>query len=106
MDEDFEPEPYQNDLEDRGNQEAWEDSQADMREHYEDEECPYCGEEIPEGTTEGEECKNCGHVFCSPKENDDEIQRELEAEGKQDRELSEYENDTPLGQAFGDGFEE
>jgi hypothetical protein len=68
----------ENDLNDLSNQEAWEDGQAEMRDGNEND-------------------------FD---EDDDELQRELEAEGRQDQELSDYENDTPLGQAYGDGFEE
>jgi hypothetical protein len=86
-------EPYENDLEELGNREAWEDAQAEMRENYENGECPDCGEEIPEDMPEGGECENCGHVFCSPKPDDDAPE-------------SDYENDTPMGQALGDGFEE
>jgi len=38
--------------------------------YYENEECPDCGEDIPKGTTDGENCVNCGHVFCKPREDD------------------------------------
>lgn len=38
---------------------------------YPDGECPDCGEEIPKGTKSGEECKNCGHVFCEETADDD-----------------------------------
>jgi predicted RNA-binding Zn-ribbon protein involved in translation (DUF1610 family) len=41
------------------------DDREDVRESYENEECPDCGEPIPEGTEGGEECKNCEHVFWS-----------------------------------------
>jgi hypothetical protein len=60
---------------------------------YEDGECPDCKETIPEETLDGESCKNCGHVFCLPKEDDDPPE-------------SERESDTPMGQSYGDGFEE
>jgi hypothetical protein len=32
-----------------------------VADHFKD--CPDCGHEIPDGTTRGEECENCGHVF-------------------------------------------
>ena len=34
-----------------------------IQDAYEDGVCPDCQEEIPEDTVDGEECKNCGHVF-------------------------------------------
>jgi DNA-directed RNA polymerase subunit RPC12/RpoP len=93
MDEfdDCDPMEY-DDLKELGDREAFEDAQADMRENYENGECPDCGEEIPDDMPEGGECANCGHVFHLPQEDDD-------CE-------SDYENDTPMGQAYGDGFED
>lgn len=41
-----------------------------VRDSYEDYCCPDCGEEIPLGVVEGEECKNCGHVFSVQRETD------------------------------------
>ena len=35
---------------------------------YEDGECPDCGEQIPNDVKEGQECKNCDHVFTKYKE--------------------------------------
>ncbi len=34
-------------------------------------ECPDCEEDIPLDVEEGEECENCGHVFCLGRESDD-----------------------------------
>jgi DNA-directed RNA polymerase subunit RPC12/RpoP len=34
--------------------------------------CPDCGEEIPDNVVSGEECPNCGHVFCLEQKVDDE----------------------------------
>lgn len=44
----------------------------EVADQYANQECPDCGEEIPEGTVEGEECHNCGHVFCFYQPCDDE----------------------------------
>ena len=38
---------------------------------YEDGVCPDCGEDIPDDAVEGQECENCGHVFCYETEDDD-----------------------------------
>lgn len=38
---------------------------------YPNGECPDCGEDIPKLTKNGEECKNCGHVFCEETADDD-----------------------------------
>ena len=35
-----------------------------------DSECPDCGEVIPSDVSEGDECKNCGHVFVLPRATD------------------------------------
>jgi hypothetical protein len=32
--------------------------------------CPDCGEPIPEGIQEGQECCNCGHVFWPERKDD------------------------------------
>ena len=40
----------------------------DVRQYYDNEECPDCGEDIPLGTQAGEDCVNCGHVFWKPKQ--------------------------------------
>ena len=86
MFDDFDgPEPYENDLEDWGNQEAWEDAQAEMREEFEDGECPDCGEPLFE-IEDGDECDNCGHVFHL---SDDEP------------EFDPYDGETPLGIEMG-----
>ena len=37
-----------------------------IMEQYVDQECPDCGEPIPEDIGDGEECINCGHVFYAP----------------------------------------
>lgn len=37
---------------------------------YPDQECPDCGEPIPDTAVEGDECVNCGHVFSTPREED------------------------------------
>ena len=42
-----------------------------VRDSYEDYACPGCGEEIPCGTVDGDECKNCGHMFSVQREVDD-----------------------------------
>ena len=34
-----------------------------IKEGYIDEECPDCGEEIPEDVVSGQACKNCEHIF-------------------------------------------
>lgn len=78
------PEPYENDLEELGNREAWEDAQAEMREEFEEGECPDCGEVIPEGTENGDECENCEHVFHF-------------GEDSEEDEPLPYNGETPLG---------
>ena len=40
-----------------------------IRESYDDE-CPDCGDDIPEDVADGDGCANCGHVFCIPQEDD------------------------------------
>jgi hypothetical protein len=37
---------------------------------YEGGVCPDCQEEIPDDAVEGDECSNCGHVFCQEREDD------------------------------------
>ena len=34
-----------------------------IKEQYIDGECPDCGETIPDGIEDGDECPNCGHIF-------------------------------------------
>jgi len=41
-----------------------------IRKSYPDEECPDCGEPIPKNVVDGQACKNCGHVYYLPREND------------------------------------
>lgn len=36
-----------------------------VKDNYPDGKCPDCGTLIPDGTVDGAECKNCGHVFYS-----------------------------------------
>ena len=43
-----------------------------IKDSYSNGKCPDCGEPIPDNVTEGQECKNCEHVFCSPRDCDDE----------------------------------
>lgn len=40
-----------------------------VKEHYLNEECPDCGEPIPDDAVPGGECVNCGHVWWNPTEN-------------------------------------
>lgn len=42
-----------------------------IKQSYEDGICPDCGQDIPDNVADGEECTNCGHVFCSPTESDE-----------------------------------
>src|SRR5512137_1140958 len=42
-----------------------------VKESYPGGECPDCGQTIPDTAVEGEECSNCGHVFCSERPNDE-----------------------------------
>lgn len=44
---------------------------AEIRQSYNNCECPDCGKEIPYDVEEGEECSNCGHAFFLPTPNDD-----------------------------------
>jgi hypothetical protein len=37
---------------------------------YPNSECPDCGEPIPEDIQEGQECCQCGHVFCLERKDD------------------------------------
>lgn len=32
--------------------------------------CPDCDDPIPKNAKEGDECENCGHVFCHYHKND------------------------------------
>jgi hypothetical protein len=41
-----------------------------IRDSYPNKECPDCSEPIPKNVTAGQECSNCGHVFCVPTDND------------------------------------
>lgn len=41
-----------------------------MKNHYEDGECPDCGEPIPDDAVSGSNCSNCDHVFTEPRPND------------------------------------
>ena len=34
-----------------------------IKDCYTDQECPDCGDPIPDDMVDGGECKNCGHVF-------------------------------------------
>jgi hypothetical protein len=38
-----------------------------LRDNYKGGLCPDCGDAIPEEAEDGEECENCGHVFCHPR---------------------------------------
>jgi hypothetical protein len=38
-----------------------------VKEQYPNGECPDCGDPIPDDTTMGDECSNCGHVFVETK---------------------------------------
>lgn len=35
----------------------------DVRDAYENGECPDCGDPIPKDAVDGSDCSNCGHVF-------------------------------------------
>jgi len=39
-----------------------------IKDLYPDEECPDCGEPIPDSAQEGDACPNCGHVFLLGRE--------------------------------------
>lgn len=39
-----------------------------MKKSYKNGECPDCGDPIPKRTSDGDECKNCGHVFYKLKD--------------------------------------
>lgn len=43
---------------------------TNIKDLYENGECPDCGETIPDNAVDGSECVNCGHVFCELKEDD------------------------------------
>ena len=60
------PEPYENDLEDLGNREAWEDAQADMREGSEPDEGDEAEDEdepANEAHWDGEEDSFLDHMY-------------------------------------------
>jgi len=38
---------------------------------YTEQECPDCGEPIPEDASRGSECSNCHHVFWAERESDE-----------------------------------
>ena len=40
-----------------------EQESINIRNAYADQACPDCAEEIPLDVVDGQECKNCGHVF-------------------------------------------
>ncbi len=42
-----------------------------IKEAYHNGECPDCGDEIPDDVQEGQECANCGHVFCAERSDDE-----------------------------------
>jgi len=44
---------------------------TDMHTHYPDGKCPDCGANICRVAVDGDECKNCGHVYYAPKPVDD-----------------------------------
>lgn len=37
-----------------------------IKDHYDNGECPDCGESIPDDCKQGEQCANCDHVFVEP----------------------------------------
>lgn len=41
-----------------------------IQDSYPNKECPDCGEPIPEDLQEGQDCRNCGHIFCLEKKDD------------------------------------
>ena len=42
--------------------------ELNMRDYYENQECPDCGNPIAAETDWGDECANCGHVFAEDEE--------------------------------------
>jgi hypothetical protein len=48
-----------------------EDREDEDEESYPNGECPDCGDPIPDDATDGDECKNCGHVFVMQSQQDD-----------------------------------
>ena len=42
-----------------------------VKDNYEDGICPDCSLDIPSNTVNGDECVNCGHVFCDGTNNYD-----------------------------------
>ena len=39
-----------------------------IKDSYPNNECPDCGQDIPDDVVEGDECSNCSHVFYMPTE--------------------------------------
>jgi len=49
-----------------------------IKESYSNGECPDCENDIPTDVADGESCLNCGHVFVSQSNDDDDAWREIQ----------------------------
>jgi hypothetical protein len=65
-----------------------------VKDTYEHGECPDCGEPIPDTVQAGDECVNCGHVFCESTADDDQPETNVQRVTR----LMEF--GSPLMQAF------